>query len=686
MGKYTTQDIRNVCLIGHSADGKTSLAEAMLYITKGTDRLGTPTDGNTVCDYDPEEIKRGFSLSDAIAPVEYKGKKLNFIDTPGYLDFIGEVVQGMRVADSALIVVDGKAGVEVGTELAWNNVRDAKLPRAFFINKIDDSEAHFDKVFTALREKFGPSVCPLIIPVGQGAGCKGLLDLIDMKEIAFGQNGASSTVELPADAKAVAEEYSNMLYESIAETDEALMEKFFGGEEITRDEAVKAIHEGFVNGDIAPVICGSATKLWGITTLMDTVIDTFPDPSKHKEQVVNEDGSVADFDGKGTSVFVFKTIADQYGKMSFFKVMSGEVRTDDTFKNLETGVAEKFSHIYMIRGKTQTEVDSLATGDIGITSKLTNTNTNDTLTTEAAGKPFVKIVFPESFMQMGVEPLAKGDEDKISQGITKLLGEDKTIKYENNAETKQMTISGQGDIHLDVIVSKLKNRFGTSVKLTDPKIAYRESIKKKIQAEGKHKKQSGGHGQYGHVKITFSPSDEPGLHFSESVFGGSVPKNFFPAVEKGLAESMKAGVLAGYPMDGLNADLYDGSYHPVDSSEMAFKVAANLAYKELVKADPVLLEPVGKLCVYVPDSYMGDVIGLLNKRRGRVLGMTPTGKKGEQVVEAEAPFSEMTDFTIALRAMTQGRGRFTFYFERYEEVPREVAQKVVEAAKKEQEA
>ena len=688
MGKILTKDIRNVCLLGHGGSGKTSLAEAMLFLTKGTDRLGKPSEGNTVCDYDAEEIKRGFSLSAAIAPVMWNNTKINIIDTPGYLDFVGEVYQGVRVADSALIVIDGKNGIEVGTELAWEYANDAGIPKSFFINKVDDPEARFAPTFGELRELFGVSVCPLFIPMGDGADNKGFLNLIDMKAYTYDKSGVKTASDIPAEFQDVAAEYRNVLLESIAETSEDLMEKFFAEEEISREEAVAAIQIGIADGIIAPVICGSSTKMWSIDTMLEIIADSYPTPiSKKKEALV--EGDIAITEDGTVSIFIFKTIADPFvGKMSFFKVMNGELTNEMTLKNSTTGTSEKMVRIYTIKGKKQTEVDTLCCGDIAMTAKLTDTNTNDTLTNSAAPVEYKKISYPEPFLTMAVVPKAKGDEDKISSGITKILEEDLTVKYENNAETKQLLLSGLGDIHLDVVVSKMKTRYNTGVDLITPKLAYRETIKKKTQVEGKHKKQSGGHGQYGHVRIEFGPGEAEGLTFTESVVGGSVPKNYFPAVEKGLLESMVKGVLAGYPVVNLAANLYDGSYHDVDSSEMAFKLAANLAYKEgLLKAGPVILEPVGELKVIVPDAMVGDVIGDVNKRRGRVLGMNPIeGKKGYQMVEAEVPKAEMTDYTISLRASSQGKGKFTFYFVRYEEAPGPIAQKIIEEAKKEAEA
>ncbi len=690
MANIPAKDIRNVCLLGHCSAGKTSLAEAMLYIAKQTDRLGKITDGNTVLDYDQESVKRGFSVSMSVANIMWKDVKINLLDTPGYFDFAGEAAEALKVAASALIVVDGKTGVDVGTELAFDATGKADVPRAFVINKIEDHEAKFDKLFKEIRDAFGHTACPMFIPVNDGTG-EGVIDLINMCKYNYKSNGTRETVEIPEAYIGKAEMYRGMLMESLAETSDEMMEKFFAGEKFTPEETIEALKKGFLDGTTAPILCTSATDLWGIRALLDTVVDTFPSPiSRRAEKIMGKDGEVNEFhikeDGPA-SVFVFKTVADPFvGKMSFFKVMTGTLTHDSTLTNLSTGADEKLSHIYTVCGKKQVEVETLAAGDIGMTAKLAGTNTNDTLASDASMPKYMAIDFPKSYMQMAIKPKAKGDEDKISGGITKLLEEDLTLRYENNAETKEQSIYGQGDIHLDVTVARLKSRFGISVDLTKPKISYREAIKGKSDIEAKYKKQSGGHGQYGHVKIRFSPSEEDGLEFTQSVVGGTVPKNFYPAVEKGLTDAMKQGVLAGFPMKGLKADLYDGSYHPVDSSEMAFKVAASMAYKEgLPKAKPIILEPVGTLKVYAPSDMIGDIMSAVNKRRGRVLGMAPTDKKGEQVVDAEAPIGEMSDFATQLRAITQGRGRYTLDFERYEEVPELIAQKIIADAEKEQE-
>ena len=626
-----------------------------------------------------------------MAPLLWNGAKINILDTPGFFDFEAEARQCVRAADAAIIVVDGKAGIEVGTEIAWDLATEAGIPKAFFINRFDDGEARFHKAFGAIREKYGLNVCPVQIPIIDGDTVIGFANLVEMCVYTFEKStGEYMRSSIPDKFKDVCDEYHAILNEAIAQTSDELMDKFFNEEPISREEALEAIHQGIITGDIVPVFCGAALKNWGIKTFLDTIAESFPRPLARKtEKVVDADGELSDIaidpESADTSVFVFKTVADPFvGKMSFFKVMNGTLKKDAVLRNTTNGTNEKFNKIFYLRGKKQIDVDSLCCGDIGVVAKLAATNTNDTLTTLATDIKYAPIKYPRPYLTMAVRPMAKGDEDRISTGMARLLEEDLTVKYVNNSETKQLTVSGLGDIHLDIIVSKLKNRFGANVELTKPKIAYRETIKKTVEVEGKHKKQSGGSGQYGHVKIRFSPGTEEGLTFTESVFGGAVPKNFFPAVEQGLKDAMQKGVLAGYPVVNLAADLYDGSYHDVDSNEISFKLAANIAYKDgLPQANPVLLEPIGELKVHVPDNYVGDVMGDLNKRRGRVMGIDPA-ENGTQVVLAEVPFSEMMDYVISLRAATQGRGRFDFDFIRYDEVPASITEKVVAEAKKEQ--
>lgn len=678
MQNIETKRIRNVALLGHSGSGKTSLAEALLHVAGASDRFGNVPDGTTVCDYDPEEIKRGFSLASKVAPFMWKNTKINVLDTPGFLDFVGEVNQALRVADAALILVDGKAGIEVGTELAWDNARAANLPTAFFINKFDDNEARFGRVLDSLHEKFGKNICPLTIPMVKDGKVLGAIDLINQEAHVFSDKGQHSVTSVPEESVEAMEKYRDMLMEAVASTDEDLMMKYFEGEEITPMEALNAVHEGVIHGDIVPVLCGAATKLWGVWTLLNVIDESFPRHTAKKVEKL-EGGDTRNIEPEGeTALFVFKTVSDPFvGKMSFFKVMNGTLRKDMLLKNTTTDTNEKMSHIYIVKGKTQTEVDVLCCGDIGMTAKLANTNTGDTLAWNS-DIHYARTEYPEPFMAQSISPLSKGDEDKISLGVTKLCEEDKTIRFENNPETHQLVLYGMGDMHISVIEAKLKSRFGVSVKLDLPKIAYREMITKRVQVQGKHKKQSGGHGQYGDVKIEFFPGEEEGLTFTESTVGGSVPKNFHPAVQKGLEDSMKRGVY-GYPVIKLAANLFDGSYHDVDSNEMSFKMAANLAYKECMKlANPVLLEPVGDLAVTVPESYVGDVMSNLNKRRGSVMGMDPAAKRGYTTINATIPKAEILDYTITLRAMTQGRGSFSFTETGYEQVPMNIAMKIKE--------
>ena len=681
MAVVDTKQIRNIALLGHGGSGKTSLAEAMIYLTGASDRLGKVPDGNTVSDFDAEEIKRGFSLSASLMNMTWKDVKINLMDTPGYLDFVGEANQALRVADSAIIVVDGKAGIEVGTEMAWDYADAAGLPRAFFINKFDDNEARFGRVLDALHETFGKHICPLTIPMVKNGEVTGCIDLIDQSAHVFDNNGRHYVEIIPEESMEAVEKYRDMLMEAIASTDEDLMMKYFEGEEITHMEAINAVHEGIIHGDIVPVFCGAATKLWGVWTMLDKITESFPRHTAKKTELL-ADGDDVEITSEGEpSLFIFKTVADPFvGKMSFFKVMTGTVKRDLLMKNNTTGDNEKLAHIYVMNGKKQTEVDELACGDIGMVAKLTGTNTNDTLTWNKE-MSYAPITYPMAYYTKAMVPESAKDEGKISQSIVKMLEEDLTLRYENNAETKQMLVSGLGDMHLAVLAAKLKNRFGVNVKFETPKIAYREKITKRVDVEGKHKKQNGGSGQYGHVKIRFAPTDEEGLTFTVSVVGGTVPKNFYPAVEKGLQDAMVKGAV-GFPLVGLAADLYDGSYHDVDSDELSFKTAANIAYKKCLEmAAPVLLEPVGDLAITVPESLVGDVMGDLNKRRGAVMGMDAAEKKGYTVVHAVAPRAELVDYPIALRAMTQGRGSFTYDVTGYDTVPGNVAAKIIEQTK-----
>ena len=686
MKDLNTGKIRNVCLLSHGGHGKTTLAEAMLFNTGVLERFGKVEDGTTTSDYDPEEIKRRNSLFMSICPCEWKNHKINIIDVPGYFDFVGEVKQGIRVSDSALILVSAKSGVEVGTEKAWEYVNERKIPKMFFINKMDEENADFNKVFDQLVDTFGKSVIAAELPIIEGGKFVGCVNVVNMKAYKFGKDKLEE-VEIPSDLKDKIEEARNVLNEAVAETDEELMEKFFDGQEFTAEEVNNGLKSGIENGFITPVFLGSAVNNLGVKNLMDSIIDLMPAPSnqkivKAKKKDSDEICELEISKDAPLSALVFKTIADPFvGKISMIRVYSGTLKSDSTAYNITTGKNEKIAQLFMLRGKKHIQVEQLVAGDIGAVAKLQNVNTNDTLCAQSNAVELEKIVFPEPVLSMAIQPKAKGDEEKIGSGLSRLQDEDPTFKVETNTETNQMLISGIGEVHLDVVVSKLKGKFGAEVELTEPKVPYRETIRKKVKVEGKHKKQSGGHGQYGHVWIEFEPGETEELTFEEKIFGGAVPRQYFPAVEKGLQESIRKGVLAGYPVVNLKATLVDGSYHSVDSSEMAFKMAASLAYKKgLPQASPVLLEPIVHVEVYIPDSYMGEIIGDLNKRRGRVLGMNPY-ENGMQKVEAEVPQAEMFKYATDLTSMTQGRGKFKLWFERYEEAPPHVSEKVIEKAK-----
>lgn len=686
MRQYLAGRIRNIALTGHSGSGKTSLTEALLFKAGATDRLGKVADGNTVSDYDPEEIKRQVSVSTSISPFAWGSTKINLIDTPGLFDFAGETVQGVRAAESLLICVSGKSGVDVGTEKAYKMAKDASQATMFFVSKLDADHADFYKVFEELKATFGPTVCPIVVPYVEDREVKSYINLIDMKAYTYDEKGEPHEVEMP-DFGHRLDGLTAAVSEAVAETDEALFEKYFSGEQFTRDEIIRGVHTGVTNGSISPVLCGCTTNLQAIDMLLDGIVDLLPSPwEKGGEVAVDADGEPVEVvctDEAPLAAYVFKTIADPFiGKLSYIKVISGKLSADMTPINSRTGQPERLGKIIYVRGKKQEDTAYITAGDIGAVTKLAATETGDALCDPKKVLNFDPINFPKPCLQMAIKTEAKGDESKIASGLQRLMEEDPTIAYENNAETHQQLVSGLGEQHLDVLVSKLKNKFGVSVSLEVPRVAYRETIRKKVKVQGKHKKQSGGHGQFGDVWIEFEPTVGDGLVFEEKVFGGAVPKSFFPAVEKGLQDCVKHGVLAGYPVVGLKATLVDGSYHPVDSSEMSFKMAASIAYKNgMPEASPVLLEPIGNLKVYVPDSNTGDIIGDLNKRRGRVLGMNPSAD-GLQEIEADVPMSEMSDFATAIRSMTQGRGYFTFDFARYEQLPSNLEAKVIEEAKK----
>lgn len=685
MKEYAMDEIRNIAVMGHGKCGKTTLTEAMLFNAKAVDRMGKVADGNTVTDYDGEEVKRQFSISTAIAPVEWKDMKYNIIDTPGFFDFAGGVKEGLRAADAALVVLSGRSGVSVGTEQVFKYAKQKGVPTMFFVNKIDDDRADYTKTLEEMKTVFGKSVTPFVYPIQEDGEFKGFVDIVDMTARRY--DGIYRVeIPVPEGMADIIEPLRDMIMEAVAETDEALMVKYFNGEEFTFDEIKQAIRTGIKDGSIFPVYCGSGQDNIGVRSLMDGIGKYLPAPSEIEEIArqadTGEPVELVQTAEETTAAVVFKTIADPYvGKMSLFRVYSGEVRSDSTLYNPNKDANEKIGKVFNLCGKKQLEAKSIKAGDIGCTAKLEVTKTGDTLCEKGKNIILTGIEFPAPVLSMAVKPQQKGDEEKIIGGLTKLMEEDPTFTVTNNTETKQTLINGQGEQHIDVIVSKLKNKYGVNVILEEPIVPYRETIKAKATVEGKHKKQSGGHGQYGHVKIEFEPGISEEMIFEEKVFGGAVPKNYFPAVEKGLRDACQKGVLAGYPVVNLKATLLDGSYHPVDSSEMAFKTAAAIAYKEgLKQAKPVLLEPIGYLKVYIPESIMGDIIGDINKRRGQIMGMGESDKEGLNMVEAEVPMSEMHKYATDLRSMSRGRGVFTFEFTRYEQAPENIAQKIIAEA------
>lgn len=692
MKEYKIEDVRNIGIIGHGGTGKTSLTEAILFNCKETDRIGRVEDGTTVSDYDPEEKKRQISISVAVAPCEYNNHRLYFVDTPGYFDFVGELIQGLKAVDTAIINTCAVSGLQVGTEKAWDYVNKFKVPRVFFINKLDRENANFDMVFQQIKNKFGISVVPVQIPIGKEAGFKGVVDIIESKAKMYDPKTKTMVDgEIPSDLESMVDEYRNLLMESVAETDEVLLDKYLGEGELSNEEIITGLRKGINSCDIAPVFCGSAIANIGIHTLLDSIIKYLPSPSeKGPYEGINPKNNEKTQRNANTSdpfsAIVFKTIADPFiGRLSMFRVISGTINSDAIFYNSTQDKTEKINTLYIMKGKNQISVPKLQAGDIGAIAKLQYTMTGDTLCDPLHSVLYSGFEFPQPCISMAVFPKSKGDEDKISSGLHKLREEDPTFSISRDVEYAEMIVSGLGELHIEVIANKLKNKFGADVTLDTPKIPYRETIKKMADIQAKYKKQSGGHGQYGDVHIKFEPQYETeDLVFVDAIVGGVVPRQYIPAVEKGLREAMRKGVLAGFPVINLKATLHYGSYHPVDSSEMAFKTAASMAYKKgLKEASPIILEPIVHMEITVPDEYMGDVMGDMNRRRGKVHGMEP--KDGMQVVITEVPLSEVFRYATDLRSMTQARGSFTMKFERYDEVPALVAQKIIESAHKEEE-
>lgn len=686
MKDYKTNKLRNLALVGHSGAGKTSLTESLLYFTKAINRVGKVADGNTVSDYEKQEIKRKISIQTSIIPVEYKDYKVNFIDAPGFFDFEGEVLNALRASESALFVIDGENGIEVGTEKYWKYTENISLPRIIFVNKLDKENAKFNQVVSDLHIDFSKKIIPLTLTLGEGENFEGLIDVIDKKAFKY-VDGKVEEVEIPE----IRVEEVNAVYEEIqevvAESDDELMDKYFSGESFTEEEFKEGFRKAIINGNAVPLVAGSLEKNIGLDLLMDVITKYMPSPDHKAANIgfrVTDD--YEEFEVSEDSPFsavVFKTIADPFlGKISIFKVLSGAIKKDQNFYDISKDKELKASNIFYLRGKEQYKTEKIVAGDIGAFSKQDILQTGDSLCTKESPIEYKKIKYPRPVLYYAIEAESKNDEDKISAALKKLSEEDPTFEDRRDAETHQEVLAVLGNVQLEVLMDKLKENYSVNTKIVDLKIPYRETIKGKSDVQGKHKKQSGGAGQYGDVFIRFEPCDEEFV-FDEEVFGGAVPKNYFPAVEKGLRDSMDEGPLAGYKVVGIKATLYDGSYHPVDSNEQAFKSAARLAFKKgIVEAKPILLEPIMKLEIKVDEKYMGDVMGDMNKRRGKILGMEPQ-EDGSQIISALAPESEVLKYSIDLRSMTQARGSFSMEFDKYEEVPKEITEKIIEENKKE---
>ncbi|NVF12526.1 elongation factor G [Anaerococcus sp. AGMB00486] len=686
MKDYKTNKLRNLSLVGHSGAGKTSLTEALLLSTKAIKRAGKVSEGNTVSDYEKQEIKRGISIQTSIIPVEYGDYKVNFIDAPGFFDFEGEVLNALRASESSLFVIDGENGIEVGTEKYWKYTENISLPRIIFVNKLDKENANFNKVVSDLHIEFSKKIIPLTLTLGEGEEFEGLIDVIDKKAFKY-TNGVAEEVEIPELRKEEVDTVYEEILEVVAESDDTLMDKYFSGEKFTKEEFKEGFRKAIIDGSAVPLLAGSVEKSIGLDLLLDIITRFMPSPD-HADANIGfrvKDGYEG-FEVSEDSPFsavVFKTIADPFlGKISIFKVLSGIINKDDNFYNISKEKEAKASNIFFLRGKEQIKTDKVIAGDIGAFSKQESLQTGDSLCTKDNPIEYKKIKYPTPVLSYAIEAESKNDEDKISSALKKLAEEDPTFIDERNAETHQEVLSGLGNVQLEVLMDKLRDNYSVNTKVVELKIPYRETIKGKSDVQGKHKKQSGGAGQYGDVFIRFEPCDEEFV-FEEEVFGGAVPKNYFPAVEKGLLESMDEGPLAGYKVVGIKATLYDGSYHPVDSNEQAFKSAARIAFKKgIEEAKPIILEPIMKLEIKVDEQYMGDVMGDMNKRRGRILGMQ-SQEDGSQVISALAPQSEVLTYSIDLRSMTQARGSFSMEFEKYEEVPKELTDKIIEKSKEE---
>ena len=684
MNVFTTDKIRNVVLLGHGGCGKTSLAEAMAYLAGLTNRMGTVDDGNTISDYDKEETKRHFSIHTSLIPIPWGDVKINLLDTPGYFDFVGEVEEAVSAADAAIIVVSGKAGIETGTKRAWNLCEKYKLPRMIFVTDMDIDNASYRQVVEDLQALYGKKIAPFHLPIRENTQFVGYVNVVQQKAKRWNDKGSVDKFEVPDYSKENLGICREALLEAVAETSEDFMERYFNGEEFSEDEIRQALRVNVIDGSIVPGLMGSNILARGMYTLMADIVKYFPSPDRRECAGINTKTNEvyqADYDfAKPKSAYIFKTIVDPYiGKYSLIKVNSGVLKTDDLLYNYHRDCDEKIGRLYVLRGNKTEEVSELHAGDIGALAKLTKSLTTDTLSTRNNPVAYLRTNISKPYVSMRYKAKNKGDEDKISQALQKLLAEDLTLQSVNDSENHQTLLYGMGEQHLEIVASMLLEKYKVAIELMRPKVAFRETIRKKSDVEYKYKKQSGGHGQYGHVKMTFEPSgdlDHP-YEFDQCVVGGAVPKNFFPAVEKGIAEAVKSGPLAAYPVIGVKATLYDGSYHPVDSSEMAFKVAAAQAFKKgFMEASPVLLEPIATLTVVAPDEYTGDIMGDLNKRRGRVMNMN--AENGYQEITADIPYLELYGYNTQLRSITSGSGTFSYAFARYEQAPDDVAAKQIE--------
>lgn len=682
MNVYPTKKVRNLALIGHSGSGKTNLTESMLFQSGATKKIGLTADKNTLSDFSKQEMERGSSIGVSVIPIEWRDLKINIIDTPGHMDFVGEAYSALRAAESALMVIDATSGVQAGTERMWKYCEKIGLPRLIFVNKIDEENVSFRKLMEELEEAFGKKVIPFSVPIGEGESFVGVTDVIFQKGFKY-TDGTPLEADLTHDQVKATERMYEEIAEVVAESDEVLMEKYFAGEKFTREDLLRGVTAALLEGDAVPLLVGSAEKGIGIDILLNMIVNYMPSPDDDRANIGfrYESGEKRAVDANEPfSAVVFKTMIDPFlGKISLFKVLSGKISKESALYNASKDQAEKFGSLSLLRGKTQIEVAEIQAGDIGCVTKLQMTETGDTLCDKAHPVLYKRVEFPTPVIYYAIEAASKNDEDKLAQGLQRLYEEFPSFNVRRDAETKQLTIGGLGDTQLDVVIERLEDSFGVKVNRVPFIIPYKETIRTKSEVQGKHKKQSGGAGQYGDVWVRFEPTDEEFV-FAEEIFGGAVPRNFFPAVEKGLKEAMTHGPLAGYPMTGVKATLYDGSYHDVDSNEMAFKLAAQLAFRKgTAEAQPVLLEPICKVEVSIPEENLGDVMGDMSKRRGRILGMDQEAD-GTQLLIAEAPQAEMFDYLIDLRAMTRGRGTFTMNFIRYEEVPGSIAEKIIETA------